>query len=123
MLKSCAKCGRVHSKSYQCGPKRKYKPRLSELDKFRSTSLWQRKRKQIRDRDLNLCAYCRHKEQPEYVINGLSVHHIIPLEENFDLRLDDDNLITLCTTCHEAAENGDIKREALMELARKASGL
>ncbi len=47
----------------------------------------------------------------------LSVHHIVPLAEDFNRRLDDGNLITLCGFHHEQAERGVISRELLLELA------
>ena len=34
------------------------------------------------------------------------VHHIIPLSIDFNKRLDDDNLMALCVSCHD-----DIHRE------------
>lgn len=49
---------------------------------------------------------------------GLSVHHIIPLSEDFEKRLDPDNLITLCRHHHEQAEKGIIPRKKLLELAK-----
>ena len=47
---------------------------------------------------------------------GLSVHHIEPLEEAWDLRLDENNLITLCSHHHEQAEAGKLPRAMLHEL-------
>lgn len=44
------------------------------------------------------------------------MHHIIPLEEDYNKRLDSDNLITLCRYYHELAEKGEISREALQEM-------
>ena len=38
---------------------------------------------------------------------------ITSYREDYDLRLDDDNLITLCRECHEKAESGSITRAAL----------
>ena len=44
------------------------------------------------------------------------MHHIIPIEENYDKRLDENNLITLCRYHHEMAESGEIPREELQEI-------
>ena len=44
------------------------------------------------------------------------MHHIIPLEEDYNKRLDSDNLITLCRYHHELAEKGEISREELQEI-------
>lgn len=45
-----------------------------------------------------------------------SVHHITQLEQDFELRLENDNLITLCGSCHEEAETGMISKECLRSL-------
>lgn len=47
----------------------------------------------------------------------LEVHHIVPLVEDYDLRAEEDNLITLCTLHHKDAEAGKIDRETLRRLA------
>ena len=35
------------------------------------------------------------------------VHHIVPLKDNFQLELVDDNLVSLCFRCHEIVEGRD----------------
>ena len=50
---------------------------------------------------------------------NLQVHHIIPLKEDRNEALNDENLITLCEQCHELAEEGKISRERLVEIAQK----
>ena len=50
--------------------------------------------------------------------SDLSVHHIVPLAVDFEKRLDDDNLITLCHFHHEMAESGEIKAQELILLAQ-----
>ena len=42
--------------------------------------------------------------------------HIIPLEEDEDKKLDNQNLITLCERHHEMAEQGKIPREELLAI-------
>jgi hypothetical protein len=44
------------------------------------------------------------------------VHHIIPLAEDYNKRLDNDNLITLCNYHHKLAEDNQIPREELQEI-------
>lgn len=109
----CAVCGRVHTG--RC--KRIYSDkRDSRLDKFRNTQLWKRTAKVILERDFHCCRVC--------LLNGvlknqeLSVHHIVPLSEDFERRLDLDNLVTLCRHHHEQAERGIIPRKTLFELAK-----
>ena len=116
MLKACSRCGRVHERSFVCIPmkKQKYK-RDSQADRFRSTQVWKRKAAAIQKRDCHLCRVCL--TQKRYNSSRLSVHHIIPLCEDYDRRLDDDNLITLCGYHHELAERGAIPRSELLRLA------
>ena len=111
-LRSCSACGRIHDSRYKCAAKSK--PRQSRADRFRNTSEWQRARDAARERDKNMCVWCRHLG--DITIDGLSVHHIVPLEEDFSLRTEPDNLATLCTQHHEEAERGDISLSALRKL-------
>lgn len=120
MLKSCKYCGRIHDSKFMC----KYKPvkqfkhkEPTEQVAFRNTKAWQRKRKEIKERDNYLCRVCLSEFKFEY--NNLSVHHIVPIIDNYDLRLDNDNLITLCSYHHNQAENGIITRDTLMELIKR----
>ena len=47
------------------------------------------------------------------------VHHAISLEEDFDKRLDNDNLITLCEEHHEQAERGEIPRAVILKIVEE----
>ncbi len=121
MLKACQYCGKVHDKKYVCKAKAKI---LKERDgeqfkrnlqnrKFRSSINWRKKANAIRLRDNNLCVVCLSKG----IYNPAEgVHHIVSLSENFDKRLDDDNLISLCNDCHERAEQGKISKTELLKL-------
>lgn len=122
MLKSCRYCGRIHPSGYAC-PKRP-KPtghRNSKTADFRKTYTWQKKRNQIILRDFHLCRVCNEGSYGVFGVPGLDqelqVHHIEPLEERFDLRLDDGNLLTCCSGHHQLAEDGDIPRDYLHDLA------
>ncbi|MBQ8648112.1 MAG: HNH endonuclease [Oscillospiraceae bacterium] len=53
----------------------------------------------------------------------LSVHHIDPLEQRWEGRLEDENLLTLCRACHELAEAGKLDPKWLHELASKAPSM
>jgi hypothetical protein len=50
---------------------------------------------------------------------GLSVHHIVPLEEDSERAYDNDNLLTVCSVHHEMAEKNEIDRGLLMEIAKE----
>ena len=120
MKRSCKYCGKTHSEGTSCAsrpkPKARIKPGTREV-RFRNTAAWRRKRVQIRERDYHLCKACAADRRITY--HNLEVHHIKPLAERFDLRLDDANLVTLCGACHEKAESGDIGRDTLVRLARQ----
>ena len=115
MKKTCAYCGRVHEKGYICPNKPKKFKNKTKKDKFRSTIVWQKKRNTIAERDLWLCRICL--EQGHLNSDSLQVHHITPLADDYSLRLEDSNLITLCPFHHEQAECGQISAEHLRELA------
>lgn len=106
-------CGHIHTG--HCKPAY-YGERNSAADKFRNTQKWKRAAKMIMERDRYCCRMC--------LLNGilkncgLSVHHIVPLAEDFEKRLEPDNLITLCRYHHEQAERGMILRKKLLELAK-----
>lgn len=122
MLKSCKYCGRIHPKGYVCPKKPKpAKHRNSKTAAFRKTYAWQKKRERIVRRDFYLCRACNEGSYKVFGVPGLDqelqVHHIEPLEERFDLRLDDGNLVTLCSMHHRMAEDGDIPRDYLHDLA------
>lgn len=90
--------------------------------RFRSTEAWKKKSEEIRTRDKYLCQICFRKlygTRKQYNDVGVSVHHIIPIVEDWDSRLDNDKLIVLCEEHHKAAERGDIPRDRLLAIARE----
>ncbi len=130
MLKSCSYCGRIHEKSYVCPQKEQsIKNRQAQRTRrnkkiydFRRSHKWKQKSVSIRERDNYCCQVClRGLYQPErqFETDNISVHHIEPIAEDWEARLDDDNLISLCSRHHEMAECGDIKRELLLNIARE----
>lgn len=89
--------------------KRDYK--RSDKDKFRWTMDWQRKREEIRGRDNNLCQACIRRlngTMYTYTYNELEVHHAEKLNDAYEKRLDNKNLLTLCNKHHKMADNGEI---------------
>lgn len=120
ILKSCKYCGRVHDSKYNCGkkPVRK-KIKYTKADYFRRTQAWRDKAIEIKQRDSYLCQICVRKlyhTLQQYNYTGLSVHHAIPINMNWDKRLDDDNLITSCEMHHKMMEDGEIPYEAVREI-------
>lgn len=123
MLKSCKYCGKVHDSRYDCGhkPVRRKKIRTTQ-NSFRSTQAWKQKSLEIRERDHYLCQVCLRNLYGtinRYNNRQIEVHHIVPLIEDYDRRLDNDNLISLCTMHHGMAEDAGIPREVLTEIARQ----
>lgn len=125
MLKACKYCGGIHPLGNVCRlkPQSNY-VRDKDIQRFRNSKQWRDKRDQIKTRDNFLCQACFHNF-PNTLrrINGhrLSVHHIVPLKKSFQLRLADDNLITLCDVHHEQAEKGAISAKELRSIIGKSS--
>lgn len=114
MLKSCSYCGKIHDRKYDCPSKPKRQKEVNDINKFRWSRKWRTKRNDIVDRDKYLCQVC--KQEKRYVYDGLEVHHITSLEDDYEQRLDEENLITLCVIHHKAADRGEITREYLSKL-------
>ena len=122
MLRSCSYCGRIHDSRYDCGKKPRRFKKKYEKDSFRSTAAWQRKAGENRDRDNHLCQVCiRNLYETRVRLNSvdLSVHHAIPLREDYELRLSNDNLLTLCKRHHEMAEDGVIPLSEIQAIIRQ----
>ena len=129
MLKSCKYCGRIHEQAYICNQKHQAQVKRQQNRKqttalrFRRSEAWTNKSIAIRQRDNYLCLCC--KEQlvgtvKQYNTINLSVHHITPIEEDYNTRLDDENLITVCDVHHELCEAGEIPREIQRQLVMDA---
>lgn len=119
MLKKICRCGKLieyHIKlcdecSSKAEEKRKqsnnyYKSRVKERDgkynKFYNSSEWEKVRQVAIVRDHALCQDCLKKEEIEPYS---TVHHIIPVKDNWYKRLDINNLICLCESCHQKRHN------------------
>ncbi|MDU4325701.1 MAG: HNH endonuclease [Clostridium celatum] len=79
---------------------RSYK--ADKYDRFYRTKEWLNKRGYIVDRDMHLCIDCLiNKEDP---VEAKIVHHIEPVKDNWSRRLDNNNLISVCDSCHKKIE-------------------
>lgn len=125
MLKTCAVCGKIHDINKECRPKvrrkQSYYERYKEDDRsnFRGSWQWKNKREEIKQRDHYLCQVCRvnkHRTLKVFNSEGLEVHHIEPLKDKPELKLENSNLITLCTYHHKMADKGIIKKEELKKI-------
>lgn len=119
MLRSCKYCGRIHDSKFDCGKKPKRNIRTTHIDKFRWSDLWKKKREEIKERDTHLCQACIRNLSGTvrtYTYDDIQVHHNIPINENFDLRLENSNLISLCRIHHEMAESGELSRDVIQSI-------
>ena len=119
MLRSCKYCGRIHDSKFICPNKPQRKRQITEADRFRWTSLWQKKREEIKQRDLYLCQICireLYNTIVKYNTEELEVHHNTPINEDYNKRLDNDNLLTVCHFHHEMCESGEIPKEEVQEI-------
>ena len=67
---------------------------------FYHTKAWAHKRKAIMERDHFACQYCKAKGK---YTKAVTVHHEKHLKEVPELALTDENLVSLCSLCHEEA--------------------
>ena len=123
LLRACPYCGNIHPDGYVCAkkPKKRWEGD-KRIRQFRNTQQWITKREHIKERDKYLCQACLNNlpgTTKRITMDGLSVHHINPLSKAWDLRLEDDNLITLCSMHHELADSGKIKAKQLKELIKQ----
>ena len=122
MYKTCSHCGIV-PENHIC-PYRTYrkKERDTQANRFRSSKAWTNKSREIKEKSKYLCEVCienKYHTINQFNFNKLETHHIEPLCENYTRRLDNFNLVVLCNYHHKLAENGEIPREYLFELAEK----
>jgi len=69
---------------------------------FYHSSAWKRARKTTLQRDYGLCQECLKHNRITF---AQLVHHVIPVKERWDLRLEQDNLTSLCESCHNRIHN------------------
>ena len=130
MLKACSYCGQIHDSKYICSHKEQaIKNRQSQrtsknkrIYDFHRSHKWKGKSIAIRERDNYCCQICirgLHNPERKYETDNISVHHIVPVAEDWEYRLNDENLITLCSRHHKQAEKGKIKRDELQKIAKE----
>lgn len=121
MLKSCKYCGGIHDRKHVCTSKPvDRRARDTAADRFRNTNAWKVKRKYVRERDNHLCQVCirnLHNTYTQYSFDT-QVHHIVPILDDYNKRLENSNLISLCRQHHESAEAGGITKELLFRIAK-----
>ena len=120
-LKTCSYCHKIHDVKMKCTAKRGYyreKNSRYEKDKdytrFIKSKQWFNKSQEIKLLDSHCCLVCKSLglNSPVY----LEVHHIVKYRNNTSLRLDNDNLITLCIAHHKQADSDKIQASELYRL-------
>jgi hypothetical protein len=117
MWKSCVKCGKIHDINHKCYIGDNFRKKNTKANRFRRTTEWKNKSEEVREDSKYLCAICLDNNIYNY--EQLEVHHIDKLEEVYERRLDNYNLICLCNKHHRLAEEGKIDKEYLFKLAEK----
>ncbi len=77
--------------------------RNSKETKFYNSKAWIELKEYVLSKQNYLCQDCL--EKGIITTSNLEVHHIIPIKENFNLSLDEDNLRVLCRSCHKKAHD------------------
>lgn len=80
--------------------------RSDRSKQFYHSSAWKRARDLIRIRDNGLCIECLNQKR---ITVGTIVDHIIPIKQNWNKRLDEDNLQLLCQSCHNKKTGSERK--------------
>lgn len=123
-LKTCTYCRKIHGKEINCTAKKGYyreKNARYEKDKdylkFIKSKQWVKKSQEIKLLDAHCCLLCKSLGfiSPIY----LEVHHINKVRNDYDKRLDNDNLITLCVYHHKQADANKISTNELHRLISK----
>ncbi|MCY8971464.1 HNH endonuclease [Bacillus atrophaeus] len=100
----------VEEGTYYCAD---HKPRKRKRNGFQSpnksfyrTEEWKDMRSYVYQRDKGVCQCCG-----KFVFGrDAHVHHIEPISERPDLKLDEENLILYCPKCHAEEENKNKKK-------------
>lgn len=85
--------------------------KIDDIVRFRNSPKWRKKRQKIKARDNYLCQICireLYRTNRKYSHENLQVHHAIPINSSEELKLDDGNLITLCSMHHAMCDKGTI---------------
>lgn len=123
-LKTCTYCHKIHDIKKKCTAKRGYyreKNARYEKDKdyikFIKSKQWHEKSQEIKLLDSYCCLMCKELclISPKY----LEVHHIVKVRDNTTLKLDNNNLITLCVNHHKMADSNKIQASELYKLIER----
>ena len=104
----CSRCGKIVPVGQRCTCQPAYRRdynrfrRDKRIQQFRASDEWKRVRQQVIERDEGLDQYVLHETGE--LKAGFSVHHIVPLSDDWSRRTDPSNLITLSDDTHASIE-------------------
>lgn len=124
LYRRCGRCGKRIESGSRCECLKK---RHSEYDRysrdrkskaFYNSPEWRRKREDILELDAGIDVYMFMTT--EKIILADTVHHIIPIKDDWSKRFDSDNLMSLNHDTHSMIENKyrDNKQETINELRK-----
>ncbi|MBC6310139.1 HNH endonuclease [Listeria sp. FSL L7-1582] len=87
-----------HQGIYNRGYNRARRQSDARYVSFYNSKAWRELREVALDRDYHLCVRCLANHD---VTHAQLVDHIIPTKDNWELRLDLNNLQSLCESCHQ----------------------
>ncbi|WIF94304.1 HNH endonuclease [Caminicella sporogenes] len=97
--KYCSECEKIVEDERKERYKRYNQSRTDVKEqKFYQSKEWKHVREIVKSRDKGLCLLCLSEKKINYCD---TVHHIEELKVNWNKRLDLDNLICLCESCHQ----------------------
>lgn len=104
----CGKCGKKIPQGTKCeclkesikeyNNRIRYNKDNIKYSKFYSSTSWRKLSKYIRIKYNDLCLRCYIKDK--VIVPADVVHHITEIREDYSKRLEENNLITLCHSCH-----------------------
>lgn len=84
----------------------------SRYASFYNSSEW-RKLRALKFANANgLCERCYANGK---IVPAKEIHHIEPIEDNWDRRLDYDNLMALCSSCHNEIHNRESELQKFLK--------
>lgn len=103
-LSRCESCQDKHTDRHKLYDKNR---RDKNSNSFYKSSEWIRVRKQALLRDHGLCQHCLRSKR---IKHAEMVDHIIPIKEEWSLRLTLSNLQSLCNPCHNTKTAEDKRK-------------
>lgn len=131
-MKVCPKCRKkiLYNSECECTDKAKkdsykeYKKHRQDKDrqKLYSSKTWIRLRDVTYRKFMGLCIPCLFKG---LIVNATTIHHIEDTKSNRDRWLDESNLVTVCSSCHELihyqyeSQNKKVMQDILFKLVKR----